>query len=270
METTTPQGQLALRLESRNGCSPLAHRTGGFRHAGASSTRAVGGIGSRRNTARWLCKKVPATFAGVLLLLSLLAPVGCSRDVRLEGEDLRDVTVKTVTHYGITLDEKATPQDVTYVLLRAIREDFLAKDEAARREAINRQKDLCAVESILQRSLATLDRAEAIHHTVYRWTPTVSHYVSSLQFDREEANKRFVLVGPIKAENEEFLASQVRLELDDPDGDPNAGVVLAVDLVQENNYWRVLRLSYPPKRSIRKTPAKPASASAKPTEPNES
>lgn len=202
--------------------------------------------------------------AALALLLgsSLLGIGGCSRDVRLAEQDLRDVTVGTVTHYGVTLDEQATPKDVTHVLLRAIRADFLAKDEASRREAINVQKDLCAADAIYRRSAPALSRAEAIHHAVYRWTPIVSHYISSIDIDRADIEERFAQKGPTAVKGEDLMASQVLMELDDPSGDPNARVVLAVDLVQEKNHWRVLRLSFPPRRSIRKLAAKSATQPA--------
>lgn len=183
---------------------------------------------------------------------------GCKRDVRLAGRDIPDVTVQTVTHYGLTLDEEATPQQVTYVLLRAIRDDFLATDQAARDAAIDRQLEVSAANEIYRLHPPTLDRAGTVYKVVHRWTPTIAHYVSDLETDWEKALGRFRLRGPQPAADSATGATecQIIMELADPSGDPKANVLLVVGLVQDSGYWRVFRVGFTPtKRSLKASSA---------------
>jgi hypothetical protein len=187
-------------------------------------------------------------------MVALSACGGCDRDVRLTGRNIHDATVRSVTHYGLTLDQEATPQQVTYVLLRAIRDDFLATDQAARDAAIDRQLDVCAANEIYAMHSPTLDRAEVVYKVVHRWTPTIAHYVPDLETDWEKAQGRFTLRGPQPMANSATGAKecQIIMELADPSGDPNANVLLVVGLVQDRGYWRVLRVGFTPtKRSLK-------------------
>lgn len=194
-------------------------------------------------------------WVGALLLCGLGLSVwgGCKRDVRLAGRELRSVTVGTVTHYDVTLDRDASPQQVAYVLLRAIRDDFLARNEPDREAALDKQFDICAANRIAARNRLEIDRDEFIHNIVYHWTPTVSHYVFDFETEWEKANARFTLVGPRHVSGADGNPSEceVLMEVDDPDGDPNARVVMVVYLVQDKWYWRVLHLGFDPRgRSV--------------------
>jgi len=175
---------------------------------------------------------------------------GCSRDVRLAGRKLRSVTVGTATHYGVTLDQNASPQQVTYVLLRAIRDDFLARSEPEREAALDKQFDICAANRIAARNRVPANRDELIYNVVYRWTPTVSHYAHDFETEWGKAQERFVLKGPrpLRGSNNGPMECEVLTEVDDPGGDPNARVVLAVYLVQDNGFWRVLHLGFDTRR----------------------
>ena len=117
---------------------------------------------------------------------------GCSRDVRLTGRTIPSVTVRAVTHYGVTLDEPASPEQVAYVLLRAIRDDFLAGDEAAREAALAIQFDVCAARELAARNPTSAHRDEFIYSIVHHWTPTVSHYVHDFEPDWAKSQGRFV------------------------------------------------------------------------------
>lgn len=174
---------------------------------------------------------------------------GCSRDVRLADRKIRSATVGTVTYYGTTLDRDASPEQVTYVLLRAIRDDFLAKTDEVREAAIDKEFDLCAADVIADRNRLQISRDEFIQNVVYRWTPTVSHYVHDFETDWEKARERFVLSGPrpVKGGGGDSRECEVFMEVDDPGGDPNARVVMAVYLAQDDGYWRVLHLGFDPR-----------------------
>ena len=187
----------------------------------------------------------------VLVALALL-PIwsGCDRDARLTGQNLREAAVGTVTHYGITLDQDASPERVAYVLLRAIHDDFLAEDETAREAAIDKQFDVCAANELVPESLPDHERREMLFRMVHRWAPAVGHYVHDFETEWEKAQARFTRLGMQPSPNSKGggMECQVVMELEDPGGDPNARVLLAVGLIQDGGYWRVMRIAFAPSR----------------------
>ncbi len=199
--------------------------------------------------------KTAQTVVGMGLACALVVVLGCSRDVRLAGRRLRSVTVREVSHYGVTLDKAASPRQVAFVALRAVREDFLAGNDAEREAALDKQFDVCAADVINVRNLTGMDRSEFIHNVVYRWTPTVSHYVHEFETSWELAEERLVVrkKGPGKEPADEATKCEVAIGVSDPDGDPRAGVVLLVWLARDNGYWRVVHMGFDPtRRSIRR------------------
>jgi len=175
----------------------------------------------------------------------------CSRDARLVGRNVRkDVTVRAVTHYNVTLDEAATPEQVAYVALRAVRDDFLATDTEEREAALDRQFDVCAADVIATRNRTGLKRDEFVYAVVHRWTPTVSHYVADFETDWEAAAERFVRTDPrlSKESHSDAMECEVLMEVNDPSGDPSAHALLVVYLAQDGGFWRVIHLGFDPTR----------------------
>ncbi|MCH8148342.1 MAG: hypothetical protein IH987_10165 [Planctomycetes bacterium] len=180
-------------------------------------------------------------------LVAVLLPIGaCDRDARLAGRNLRDVTVGTVTHYGATLDKSATPEQVTYVLLRAIRDDFKAKTSEEREAALDKLFDVSAAGHLTQGKASEIDRQETVFKIVNRWTPTVAHYVDDIETDWEKARLRLKISGlqPVTNRTDGTQQCKVITQLADPGGNPNAAVLLSVQLVQDSGYWRVLALQF--------------------------
>lgn len=203
------------------------------------------------DSTRWLRGLLAAAIVGG-------ACSGCERDVRLAGRNIHEVTVRTVTHYGVTLDQDASPKQVAYVLLRAIRDDFLAVDKTARDAAIDKQLDVCAADEIYAMHPRNLDRAQTLYKVVHRWTPTVAHYVQDLETEWDQAESRLMLLGPQAREGSASGAEecQIIMEVADPSGDSNANVLLVVRLVQDSGYWRVFRVGFTPlKRSLKASSA---------------
>ena len=189
----------------------------------------------------------------VMLTAGLLGSISCSRDVSLAGRAIPSVTVRTVSHYGVTLDEQASPEQVAYVLLRAIRDDFEASDGAGRKAALAIQFDICAANALQARNNTSSSRDEFVYKVVYRWTPTVSHYARGFETALQKAQARFVRRESPSAANSKNGAEEceILMEVDDPNGDPNAQAVLVVWLIQDSGYWRVTHLGFAPaKRSI--------------------
>jgi hypothetical protein len=192
----------------------------------------------------------------VVSAVGLVVFPACSRDVRLAGKEIPTVTVQPVTHYGITLDDDATPEQVAFVALQAIREDFLAEDEAARHEALDVQFSIAAANEIQARNRTSMSRDEFVYNVVYRWTPTVAYYVDDFPTDWESAeprlHRRSVTMLSSKAEAEDAEdRCEVAMEVADPGGNPDAEVVLLVWLAKDKGLWRVTHLGFDPRaRSI--------------------
>lgn len=178
---------------------------------------------------------------------------GCGGDARLAGQRIRSVTVRSVAHYGVTLDQQASPEQVAYVLLRAVRDDVVAKSREERDTALDKQFDLCAATVIQNKNRTSLPRDEFIHSVVYHWAPTVSHYVSDFETEWDKAAARFVRrdLKPVKDSKNGAKECEVAMELADPNGDPKARVVMVVWMVQDGGFWRVTHLGFDPtKRSV--------------------
>ena len=171
----------------------------------------------------------------------------CKRDARLADHKLRHPVVKTVSHYGITLDKNATPEQVAFVALRAIKEDFEAKDAAQRDEALDVLFDICAPNLIAAENRRSISRDEFIYKIVYHWTPAVAHYVHDFETEWARAKARFKTSGgrrgSLKSEKVEARAL-VQLEVSDPAGDANAGAIVKVDVRKDEGYWRVWQIGF--------------------------
>jgi hypothetical protein len=166
--------------------------------------------------------------------------------VRLDERELRDVKIRTVTHYGLTLDEAADPESVAFVALSAIREDFEAGEDTAKREAaLDKQFDVAAVEYIADQNHSSRTREEFLLSVIRVWTPVVAHYVGDFPTTLEDARSRFVLRKAKVAEGAPEKAD-VLMEVDDlaAGRDPNARVVLVVYLVKDGGYWRVTHVGF--------------------------
>lgn len=188
---------------------------------------------------------------GVLFAAVLLTPCGCGRDARLAGQALpTDLTVRAVTHYGVTLDEKASPEEAGYVLLRALREDFEAKDAESRQRAMGVQYDVAAVNDLLALNPAELPAAEAIYGLVRSWAATVGHYAAQLPAEWETARDRLRVTAAQASKTGRAGVQECQLlyPVADPKGDARAGAILFVSLVQEQGMWRVRSVGFVPGR----------------------
>lgn len=202
----------------------------------------------------------------IVTLVLLLIPVvmtGCKRQARLADHQLRDPEVGAVSFYGRTLDQQATPEEVVYALLSAVRDDLQADSDDAREAALDKQFDLSAANRIAERNRSSLSRQEFIYDYIYRWTPTISHYVKDFPTSWEEAKERLITTVPQPVgDDSDAMKCRVLLELDDPSGNPHASVVLMVQMVQDKGYWRVFGLEYDhQKRKI----ARPGAPNQSPT-----
>lgn len=188
-----------------------------------------------------------AQFAVLLTLAVIVLLPGCSKQPRTVGERIRDeIIAKTVTQQGIKLDEKATPEQVVFALLQAVKDDFEAGDDRnARDEAFDRQLELCAPDHIYERSARkNFTRNRAVQRIVWHWTPILAHYIGDFPATLAEAESRMVQQTPSHAASQPDQWQNVILELADPSGDPNASVLAMFRLVREKGHWRVLQVGF--------------------------
>jgi hypothetical protein len=171
----------------------------------------------------------------------------CGRDAKLAGKTLRNPTVKSVSLYGLALDQNAPPEQVAFAALRAIREDALAPDAASREAALDKQFDLCAADVLAARNRSSMPRDQFLHGVVYHWTPTVAHYAQGLETEWEKAAARLVKRDTTPSKDA-VKECEVVMQTTDPSGDPKASVVLVVWMVQDSGYWRVTHLGFEPAR----------------------
>ncbi len=179
--------------------------------------------------------------AGLCAAVMLVVVAGCQRDVRLADSKLRDVEVKTVQQYGLTLDKEASPKQVAFVLLHAMYQDFRAKDASARSKALDVQFEVCAADEIVAAARSNLKRKEVIYNLVYRWTPTVSYYIDSFPTTWDETEKHLTQsrIKPAKFSASGANMCEVVLPVE---GAGKSNAVVSMLLIQDKGYWRVFQV----------------------------
>lgn len=187
------------------------------------------------------------------MLAGCLVVSGCREDSALVERTVDAAPVGTVTDQGIVLDENATPRQVAYVLLRALRDDVIATTRDERRAACKRELNLAAPDAILRISrraygAAPIERDETVRKAVDLWAPIVGAYVDSFDLDWESAAPRLVETSVRESSLGIGEVKSVLFEAADPGGDPNASVVVQIDLARENGYWRVYGVGFNTKR----------------------
>jgi len=175
---------------------------------------------------------------------------GCGRDVRLAGKKIHHVQVGPVSQYGLALDQSATPEQVAYVALRAIRDDSFAATPAEREVAKDVQFRVAAADVIAMRNRTSLSRDEYVHHVVTHWTPAVSHYAGDFESDPEKALPRFKNRGTSRSSDGSVAECELEMAVADPSGDPAANVIIVVWLAKDGGYWRVTHFGFEPRRSL--------------------
>ena len=198
-----------------------------------------------RRTERWL---------PVLLAIGLACGSGCSEDARLAGRDIPHVEVRTVVDQGLSLGPEASPKQVAFALLRAIRDDVRAGgDLDARHQALQRQLAVCDPDYIYDRYVrfygdrAVAQRDEWVYKRVNLWAPTLAYYVDAFDFDLATAESLMKEESADKADNWPGPTTYVDLPVAHPGGIDGADVIVRVRLHRhgdEDGYWRVFSVGF--------------------------
>lgn len=208
--------------------------------------------------------------SGILLwCLGLLA--GCTDPV----EQIPEAKVEAVTAYGVTLDDQAKPEQVTYVLLRSLKDDVKASQEHRsddQKTANLITWSISAPGEIERRLLETFratakdpsqyaslgkDRNKEIYRIVNLWASIVAYYVGSFDEDQAKAIAR------MRARVTGNLAHVYCDVWPEPPGNLsefNQHQTLDVELSQEKgvdgkDYWRVGHVSFRAKARATTSPA---------------
>lgn len=192
----------------------------------------------------------------VALVIAYVCLSGCT-----PTKEIPPTETKTVSLYGQTLDESASPQQVVFALLRSLNDDVRAAQEHKHDEqkaAFARTFSLAAFHEIEKRLISvrqslgqntTLggDREEKIYNVVHYWAPIVGHYIDSFdtEFAAAAAKMRSVVTGDGQ------IAHVYYPVVHDPrqtDPAKQQRATIHVELVREpagaTSYWRVARVDF--------------------------
>lgn len=192
---------------------------------------------------------------GVFAMLAVTA--GCGKDEAPPPP----METKTITAYGVTLDENATPQQVAFVLLRTMADDMAAArkgDRDAQRKALDDTFALAAHDEIERRLLEAFNKdkavkrdslgsnkAEDLMNIIKLWTPIVGYYVESFDTDLDQAVEHMKIVEQTNSKVE--IHYVVRHLPTDQHPEPDAAT-LAIELTPVTaggkDYWRVVRVYF--------------------------
>lgn len=193
-----------------------------------------------------------------MLALGAAVLTGC-KNQEAPPETLKPIVVGPVELYGMTLGPQATPQQVTYALMQALRETVKAgqhyEREAAKKQ-IEVELQLCAAARIYHNvfastgtpeSITPRDRDAMVYKIVKVWAPIAARYVDSFTPDAAKA----IAAMRVKRLNE----TDTRVSYDVVDPVDQTKVTFQVYLTQEagsepahsaEKFWRVYRLGYAP------------------------
>ena len=164
-----------------------------------------------------------------------------------------------VTSHGMTLDENATPEQVVWVLLSAIREDVRTKVNSPEwKDLMKLQCRLANVELLRSRADTSergrhLDRDGLFFGIVRGWAPALNYYAESFDDEFEAAKAKMTSQSKIDPRlPEKYHPTQVVnyvLQAAEFDGPVRRrrGVNIQFALSKtQNGYWRVYAVSLGP------------------------
>ncbi len=193
-----------------------------------------------------MVSRILILFAGTAVPVLALLP-GC-KDPTVIGYELKPVETGPVEAYGLILDEDSPPQDVVFVMFRAVQDDIQAAREhnhKAQLEAINLQARVAAAEWMHATFQRALDRKsmpvqvtpeQSVFKLIRFWAPMLGHYVDSLATDHD------TLVAALSVDiRDEQNEAVVRYDLVGKDG---TTATAQIELIREQGYWRIKKLGF--------------------------
>ena len=206
--------------------------------------------------------------------VAALVAAGCRQPVEIPSTD-----VKVVEAYGVKLDESATPRQVAYALLRAIRDDVesaQAGDRDGQKRAFRTTFSLGAFSEIEKRLARGLGdgkedslgetRDRRIHDVIYHWAPIVAHYVPSFDLDETTAVGRMKVLETPNATSTCIVVYDVAHDPAASDPAKRQPAMIEITLTRERStggaqeFWRVAKVAF--RGSQAKAASRPAAQNA--------
>lgn len=197
---------------------------------------------------------VPLALAVPVILVKLAVR---EHDPTVKAELLRPYEVVTAEYYGVRLDEKATPSEVVYVLLRSVKDTFKEGDAPTRAEQLEGVRRCQQIQFAVAGPQSILDsyhksgippvgdslNQKLILKTVLAWSRVVGFYVDGLNLSSVEASKKWMhetISTP--ASDKEPATATVRFKA--KKNGFETGVL--VRLAREKDRWRIVRVLLTP------------------------
>jgi hypothetical protein len=194
---------------------------------------------------------VLAATAGVL--------AGC-RNQEAPPETLKPIVVGPVKLYGMNLGPGATPQEVTFALMQALRETVttarrrhLPDRREALQERIENELELCAPSRIYQNVIGTLvpegvelkERDNVVYKIVKLWAPIAARYVDCFSSDAAK------MIAAMRVKRLSETDARVSYDVTDPVDHTKMTFQVFLTLepgtepaYRNEKFWRVYRLGY--------------------------
>jgi len=215
---------------------------------------------------------VPVALLVPVVLVKLLVK---QSDPFLPPELLRHYEVVTAEYYGVNLDAKATPRDVTYVLLRSIEDGSKAAvipDREQQIDGLRRAREIqlavAAPQTILNHYLQAgyavegeMAEERLILNVVLSWSRMLGYYAGGFGLDHREKWVEVYEPSPSGP------PTRALVQLEANKGEFKTGVV--VRLARESDRWRVYMVNYGdlPARPVVATTSAPVTRPAPTPEP---
>lgn len=180
--------------------------------------------------------------------LAIVAFLGGCKDPTIIGYELKPVETGPVEAYGLILDENSPPQDVVFVMFRAVLDDIQAAREhnrEAQLEALNLQASIAAsawMHATFQRALdrksmpVQVTPEQSVFKLIRFWAPMLGHYIDSVATDHD-----ILVDGMSVGIRDELNEAVVRYDLSGKDG---TTATAQIELIREGGYWRIKKLGF--------------------------
>lgn len=187
------------------------------------------------------------------LMIGCVSLIGCAGTEEVPVNEYLPEEQEPFEAFGIRFDQGATPQQVTYALLKAIHQDCRAGfNHVKRKEALRLQCKLAHVDFLRQKvAKRSRRRAGAVDDTVLRlirgWAPILNYYAEYFDDDFAQAQTR--MKPPVRKaqRSPEMLYVNYVLPAGRFGGPAELarGVTIRVTLAKTSKgYWRVVRVGY--------------------------
>ncbi len=192
---------------------------------------------------------VPVALAIPMVLVRLVVR---DKDMAAPRELVRHYGVATAEYYGVRLDEKASPRDVVYVLLRSVEDLYEVADAPVRQEQVEGVRRVQEIQLALAAPEAIVDvyvkmgtpikndtvRNRLVLRTVLPWARMLGYYVGGMGLERraswQESIDKSDPTGPAKA-TVNLTAKKDAFETQ-----------IIVKLAKESNRWRIYGVDLAP------------------------